>query len=102
MVDKLQSVAGLSVLITGAAMGMGRIYAQKAVTEGASRVVLWDIDAALLETARAELSGTSTEVVAHTVDVPVRGTKQALHPVHPGSARVFRQRPAVLALQVSE
>jgi short-subunit dehydrogenase len=69
MVDKLQSVAGLSVLITGAAMGMGRIYAEKAVAEGASRVVLWDIDEALLERAKVELSGRATDVVVQSVDV---------------------------------
>ena len=87
MVEKLQSVAGLSVLITGAAMGMGRIYAQKAVTEGASRVVLWDIDATLLETARAELSGSSTDVVVQTVDV------SSLEAVRAASAQVLATGP---------
>jgi all-trans-retinol dehydrogenase (NAD+) len=87
MVEKLPSVAGLSVLITGAAMGMGRIYAQKAVAEGASRVVLWDIDAALLETARAELSGSSTDVVVQTVDV------SSLEAVRAASSEVLAAGP---------
>lgn len=69
MTEKLTSVAGMSVLITGAAMGMGRIYADKAVAEGAARVVLWDIDGALLEQAKNDLSSGSTQVTAQVVDV---------------------------------
>src|SRR5690554_5027317 len=65
----MASVAGRSVLITGAAMGMGRIYAGKAVAENASRVVLWDIDEDLLNQARDELSGGMTDVVVQRVDV---------------------------------
>ncbi|MHA6669326.1 SDR family NAD(P)-dependent oxidoreductase [Homoserinimonas sp. A447] len=69
MTEKLTSVAGMSVLITGAAMGMGRIYANKAVAEGAARVVLWDIDEALLNQAKADLSSQSTDVTVQVVDV---------------------------------
>lgn len=36
------------MLITGAASGMGRLYAERAVREGARAVVLWDRDAAAL------------------------------------------------------
>ncbi len=50
----MKTVAGKRVLITGGAMGMGRLYAERAVTEGAAEVVLWDINAdALSETADA-------------------------------------------------
>jgi short-subunit dehydrogenase len=69
MAEKLKSVAGMSVLITGAAMGMGRIYADRAVAEGASRVVLWDIDEDLLNQARDQLSGGVTDVAVQQVDV---------------------------------
>jgi all-trans-retinol dehydrogenase (NAD+) len=69
MAEKLKSVAGMSVLITGAAMGMGRIYADRAVAEGASRVVLWDIDEDLLNQARDQLSNGVTDVVVQQVDV---------------------------------
>jgi NAD(P)-dependent dehydrogenase (short-subunit alcohol dehydrogenase family) len=41
------------VLITGAASGMGRLYAERAVSEGARAVILWDKD----EPALAELVG---------------------------------------------
>src|SRR5690606_36614241 len=69
MAEKLKSVAGMSVLITGAGMGMGRIYAGRAVAEGASRVVLWDIDEGLLNQALGELSGGATDVTVQRVDV---------------------------------
>ena len=38
----MQSVGGLNVLVTGAAMGLGRLVATQAVKEGAAAVVLWD------------------------------------------------------------
>jgi hypothetical protein len=39
------AVAGGVVLVTGAAMGMGRLYALRAAREGAAVVLLWDVDA---------------------------------------------------------
>lgn len=39
-----RTVRGARVLITGAASGMGRLYAERAVREGARAVVLWDRD----------------------------------------------------------
>ena len=72
----IASVAGMNVLITGAAMGMGRIYAEKAVAEGAAAVVLWDIDGAALESTAASLTAgaaaTGSIVVAHVVDLSDR------------------------------
>ena len=41
----MKTVAGKRVLVTGAAMGMGRLFAERAVAEGASDVVLWDVNA---------------------------------------------------------
>ncbi|MDK1360566.1 SDR family NAD(P)-dependent oxidoreductase [Arthrobacter sp. zg-Y1219] len=49
------SVSGRTVLITGAAMGMGRLYAERAVRDGAAHVVLWDRNTDALEAAAAEL-----------------------------------------------
>ncbi|WP_350348595.1 SDR family NAD(P)-dependent oxidoreductase [Agromyces sp. G08B096] len=49
-----RTVRGAKVLITGAASGMGRSYAERAVAEGAAAVTLWDRDAsALARTAEA-------------------------------------------------
>lgn len=65
----MESVAGKKVLITGAAMGMGRIYAELAVAEGAAAVVLWDINQAELDKTAAELKAKGGKVHAHVVDV---------------------------------
>ena len=65
----MRSVEGKVVLITGAAMGMGRLYAVYAVAERAAAVVLWDLDEAALEATRAELAARGARVLAHAVDV---------------------------------
>ena len=65
----MRSVEGKVVLITGAAMGMGRLYAVYAVAERAAAVVLWDLDEAALEAPRAELAARGARVLAHAVDV---------------------------------
>jgi short-subunit dehydrogenase len=70
---KLDTVAGKKVLITGAAMGLGKLFAARAVREGAAAVVLWDInDTALRETA-AELTAAGGTVHTYTVDVSDSG-----------------------------
>lgn len=65
----MDNVAGKHVLITGAAMGMGRLYAEHAVREGAASVVLWDINAGELEKTATELRGRGGKVHAQVVDV---------------------------------
>ncbi|MFF1573367.1 SDR family NAD(P)-dependent oxidoreductase [Leifsonia sp. NPDC058292] len=50
-----RTVRGARVLITGAASGMGRLYAERAVSEGARAVVLWDRDEAALSSLVDEL-----------------------------------------------
>lgn len=60
------------MLITGAASGMGRLYAERAVAEGAASVVLWDKDAAGVTSTAAELSavaGPGTRVVSYVIDI---------------------------------
>ncbi|MEJ3405796.1 SDR family oxidoreductase [Rathayibacter sp. YIM 133350] len=67
-----RSVRGASVLITGAAMGMGRLYAERAVAEGAKHVVLWDRDAAGLASTvdhLGELSRGRTRIYSYVVDI---------------------------------
>lgn len=46
---------GATVLITGAARGMGELYARRAVNEGAAAVALWDVDRERAEALAAEL-----------------------------------------------
>ncbi|PRB72337.1 SDR family NAD(P)-dependent oxidoreductase [Arthrobacter sp. MYb213] len=50
---RLESVAGLTVLVTGAAQGMGALFARMACLEGAQRLILWDVSGEQLS-ARAE------------------------------------------------
>ena len=67
-----RTVRGASVLITGAAGGMGRMYAERAVAEHAASVTLWDRDAAALARAVDELGTISrgrTRIQSFVVDV---------------------------------
>lgn len=60
------------MLITGAAQGLGRLYADRAVSEGAAVVVLWDRDSAALTAAAAALvqrAPAGTQVAPYVVDV---------------------------------
>jgi all-trans-retinol dehydrogenase (NAD+) len=65
----LESLSGSTVLITGAAMGMGKMYAQLAVRDHAAHLVLWDVNAELLEQAASELGGRGSRVHSYVVDV---------------------------------
>lgn len=65
----MQDVRGKKILITGAAMGMGKLYAELAVAEGAGAVVLWDINAAELEKTAAALIARGGKVSTNIVDV---------------------------------
>lgn len=65
----MKSVKGKSVLVTGAAMGMGRLFAERAIAEEASAVVLWDVNEPALNDTLAELDDGPTEVSGYIVDV---------------------------------
>lgn len=65
----MKSVQGKTVLVTGAAMGMGRLFAERAIAEKAGAVVLWDLNEAALDETLADLSGAATEVLGYVVDV---------------------------------
>ena len=65
----MQSVAGKTLLITGAAMGMGRLYAELAVAEGARAVVLWDINEKALNETVVALRAKGDTVSQYNVDV---------------------------------
>lgn len=68
----MKTVEGKLVLITGAAMGMGRMYAQRAVAEGARAVVLWDINEVALKDTVNELEAAGGTVRPYVVDVSRR------------------------------
>lgn len=65
----MQTVEGKVVLVTGAAMGMGRLYAERAVAEHAAAVVLWDVDGEALAATRDELAVGGVTIHAHVVDL---------------------------------
>lgn len=67
-----KTVRGAILLITGGAGTMGRLYARRAVDEGARAVVLWDVDTAELLTTVNELgdhAALGTTVHGYTVDL---------------------------------
>lgn len=69
---KLDTVAGQRVLITGAAMGMGRVYAERAVEERAAAVVLWDVNRDALEATAESLRAQGGAVHTFVVDLSRR------------------------------
>ncbi|WP_438823343.1 SDR family oxidoreductase [Nocardia cyriacigeorgica] len=66
---KLETVAGKNVLVTGAAMGLGKLFAERAVREGAAAVVLWDINEVALKSTAAELTALGGTIHHVVVDV---------------------------------
>ena len=65
----MQSVSGTNVLVTGAAMGLGKLFAANAVKEGAAAVVLWDANETALKKTAAELEAAGGVIRVETVDV---------------------------------
>jgi short-subunit dehydrogenase len=65
----MKSVEGKIVLVTGAAMGLGRLFAETAVKERAAHVVLWDINEGALKDTAAELEAAGGTVSTNVVDV---------------------------------
>ncbi len=58
-----------TVVITGAAHGMGTLFARRAVAEGASAVALWDVDQPFVEALAKELRVADCRVRAFVVDL---------------------------------
>lgn len=65
----MKNVKGKTLLITGAAMGMGRLFVERAIAEQAENVVLWDINEDALNATLGELSGGRTNLSGYIVDV---------------------------------
>ena len=83
----MKSVAGKTVLVTGAAMGMGRLFVERAIAERARRVILWDVDEAALAATVAELEtgDHETRLTAYGIDVTDRPTVEATATEIPGA-----------------
>lgn len=67
--SRTEVVRDAVVLITGAARGMGEIYARIAVAQGAQAVALWDVDQAAMDKLAGELDRASCKVRAFKVDI---------------------------------
>lgn len=65
----MKSVRGKNVLITGGAMGMGRMFAERAIAEGATTVILWDVNEEALNETLDDLADGPVEVVGYIVDL---------------------------------
>lgn len=65
----MQSVKGTNVLVTGAAMGLGKLFATQAVKEGAASVTVWDANEAALKETATELEAAGGTIHYDTVDV---------------------------------
>lgn len=78
----MKTVRGKNVLVTGAAQGMGRLFAERAMSEEAAAVVLWDVDERAIDTVLGEVGDAPTEISAYVVDVSdpdaVAGTAAAV------------------------
>ncbi|WP_224763543.1 SDR family NAD(P)-dependent oxidoreductase [Salinibacterium sp. ZJ70] len=87
--DTAAVLAGATVLITGAARGMGAIYARKAADGGAAGIALWDVDEKLASELAAELTRPGLRIEVFPVDVSqldairagVAATREKLGPV---------------------
>ncbi|MGK0742401.1 SDR family NAD(P)-dependent oxidoreductase [Leucobacter sp. Z1108] len=67
-----RSAAGAVVVITGAARGMGEIYARLAADEGAAAIALWDLTPEPMEKLARELEAVGSKVRCFTVDIADR------------------------------
>lgn len=69
----MKSVMNKTVLVTGGASGMGKAYVERAVRDGAKRVIIWDLNQAAMEQVKQEFSSSKTEI--HTFEVDVTNTE---------------------------
>jgi short-subunit dehydrogenase len=58
-----------TVLITGGASGIGKLMVQKILAQGASNMIIWDINTENLEKTEKELTEKGYKVFAYVVDV---------------------------------
>lgn len=73
----MKNVAGKRVLITGAAMGLGKMFAENSVAEGAASVVLWDVNETALKETHEELVARGGNVHSYVVDLADREAIEA-------------------------
>ncbi|GAA3858633.1 SDR family NAD(P)-dependent oxidoreductase [Tessaracoccus defluvii] len=62
-------IAGATVLVTGAARGMGELYARRAASEGAAAIALWDVDVEAAREVAEQLGREGCAVRTYGVDI---------------------------------
>ncbi|MFH5209905.1 SDR family NAD(P)-dependent oxidoreductase [Antrihabitans sp. NCIMB 15449] len=65
----MKTVENKTVLVTGGAMGLGKLFATRAAEEKAAAVVLWDINEEALKATAAELEAAGGTIHTYKVDV---------------------------------
>ncbi len=65
----MTKIVGKKVLVTGGANGIGKLLGEKCLREGASDLIIWDINAENLKKTTQELSNKGYSVHAYVVDV---------------------------------
>ncbi|HSK21265.1 MAG TPA: SDR family oxidoreductase [Longimicrobiales bacterium] len=76
----MSRIVGSTALITGGASGIGYLMGERLLTEGAARIVIWDIDASALERVTTELTARGCHVDGYCVDVT--DSTQVQHALH--------------------
>jgi all-trans-retinol dehydrogenase (NAD+) len=72
----MSEIAGRRCLVTGAASGLGLLMARK-LAAGGAHVILWDVNAAGLETARRDLEAAGRSVQSDVVNLASREAIEA-------------------------
>jgi all-trans-retinol dehydrogenase (NAD+) len=69
--NEMSTLAGANLLITGAAQGMGKLFAVLAAERGVARLILWDVQEDLLRLTAEELRSRfpQTVLVTQTIDL---------------------------------
>lgn len=67
--DQMGRINGRTVLITGGASGIGRLMGKRFLDEGASHLVVWDVQAQAMEQLTAELGTADRRVSTYLVDL---------------------------------
>jgi len=65
----MHSISGKTILITGAAMGMGKLCAHRAADENAGAIVLWDVNEPALKATSNDLRQRGANVYSDVVDL---------------------------------
>lgn len=74
---------GATVLITGAGMGMGELYARKAAAAGARALALWDIDLPRVSKVAAELEAQGVMARGYGINVAdAQAVREGVRQVH--------------------